>query len=427
MTQHIRVMQYQIVKPCNGDWSTLAKVLSYLQNATRQVLNKTIQLCWEWQGFGSDYKRKFGENAVDRELLGYSLFGFCYHQLRQEFPLIHSSNISQSIQRAVLRWNSDAPEILNGVKSVPCYKRGVGVDLHKDTVRLKRGKNNEFVVSMNLLSLIGRKEFGFKSAALDTVIKVADGRQRQIFSRVLSGEYGLGACQIVCHKRKWFLQMRYKLAVKERQLNSNHILAVRMGIERPLYIAFSHTSSRVTLNGDNVTAFRKKFMARYAGMIRQKTMQGGGNIGRGKAKRFERIESMRTKISGFQKSLNHKYSRIIVEQAVLNRCGTIQIESPNVIRRQTAFLGNWAYFDLKRKVEYKAQQLGIKVVCLKTRDYEQRCSQCGHLNAVRETSKVLSGAYARSFFCESCGLLTTVDENAVQNLTLPNKPVMSQD
>lgn len=37
------------------DYNTICGVLWDLQWETREIKNKTVQLCWEWSGFSSDY------------------------------------------------------------------------------------------------------------------------------------------------------------------------------------------------------------------------------------------------------------------------------------------------------------------------------------------------------------------------------------
>ena len=40
------------------DYKTVCKILFDLQRQTRELKNKTIQLCWEWHQFSSDYYKK---------------------------------------------------------------------------------------------------------------------------------------------------------------------------------------------------------------------------------------------------------------------------------------------------------------------------------------------------------------------------------
>ncbi len=60
-----------------------------LQNETRRLKNKAIQLLWEWNGFSSDYKEKYGEypSAENQaEILSYKsgMRGYLYDFLKNE-------------------------------------------------------------------------------------------------------------------------------------------------------------------------------------------------------------------------------------------------------------------------------------------------------------------------------------------------------
>jgi len=54
-------MRFQIVKLVNL-WDVIGKILREIQRETRTALNKTIQLCWEWQGFSAKYKKLLALN-----------------------------------------------------------------------------------------------------------------------------------------------------------------------------------------------------------------------------------------------------------------------------------------------------------------------------------------------------------------------------
>lgn len=75
----MKVMRYQIIKPLDVSWDEFGKVLRSIQKETRKVLNHTINLCWEYQGFSSEYKEVKGIYPVKREILNYSsMHGYAY-------------------------------------------------------------------------------------------------------------------------------------------------------------------------------------------------------------------------------------------------------------------------------------------------------------------------------------------------------------
>ena len=58
-----RIPLISVVTDLSGNeipYSDICKILWELQNETRSVKNKTIQLLWEWSNFSSEYKKQFG-------------------------------------------------------------------------------------------------------------------------------------------------------------------------------------------------------------------------------------------------------------------------------------------------------------------------------------------------------------------------------
>ena len=86
---------------------------------------------------------------------------------------------------------------------------------------------------------------------------------------------------------------------------------------------------------------------------------GKGRRGHGYRTRVKPVMRIGDKIARFKDTINHRYSRYIVDMAVKNNCGVIQMEDLKGISKNNIFLKNWPYFDLQKKIEYKAKEKGI--------------------------------------------------------------------
>ena len=149
-------------------------------------------------------------------------------------------------------------------------------------------------------------------------------------------------------------------------------------------------------------------------MLRQGKNCGDGRIGHGIATRNKPVYSIEDKIARFRDTANHKYSRALIDYAVKNQCGVIQMEDlTGITSESNRFLKNWSYYDLQTKIENKAKEAGIKVVYIKPRYTSQRCSRCGYID--RENRP----AQAR-FICQNpeCGFEENADYNASQNISI---------
>ena len=77
------------------------------------------------------------------------------------------------------------------------------------------------------------------------------------------------------------------------------------------------------------------------------------------------------------------------------------------------FLRDWTYFDLRQKIQYKAEEAGIEFRIVDPRYTSQRCSQCGHIDKNNRPKWEKGQAF---FACTNCGFSANADYNASLNL-----------
>ncbi|MGL4573044.1 MAG: RNA-guided endonuclease TnpB family protein [Clostridium sp.] len=158
---------------------------------------------------------------------------------------------------------------------------------------------------------------------------------------------------------------------------------------------------------------------------------GQGRCGHGYNTRMKVVNKVRNKVSNFADTFNHKYSKYIVDFAVKNGCGVIQMEDLSGITSKTkeSFLKNWSYYDLQQKIIYKAREKGIKAGVYKnnknkvTETYmvnprytSKRCSNCGNIHKDNRDCKKDQA----KFECKICGHSENADINASKNIAIPH-------
>ncbi|KJE26337.1 hypothetical protein LG52_2467 [Geobacillus kaustophilus] len=206
-------------------------VLREIQKETRIALNKTIQLCWEYQGFSADYKQIHGQYPKPKDILGYtSMHGYAYNRLKNEFSKIASANLAQTIKRAVDKWNSDLKEILRGDRSIPSFRKDCPIDIVKQSMKIQKC-NDGYVLSLGLINREYKNELGRKNGVFDVLIKANDKTQQTILERIINGDYTYTASQIINHKNKWFINLTYQFEAKEAALDPNNVMGV---VSRPI-------------------------------------------------------------------------------------------------------------------------------------------------------------------------------------------------
>jgi len=138
----------------------------------------------------------------------------------------------------------------------------------------------------------------------------------------------------------------------------------------------------------------------------------------------------------FQKWLNHNISKQLVQETkqigadlafedLTNiRESLNQKPKSKTERRRT---NNWAFYQQRLFVGYKANIAGVKVVFVPPA-YSQTCSRCGHIHPVKGKSY----RNGKVFKCGHCGFEHDADINAANNIaaleksvSLPESPRMS--
>jgi len=399
------------------DYKTVNEILLGLQRATREIKNKTIQLCWEYEGFSSDYKEKYGIYPNKKDVLGYTLIkDYIYNQLKDKY-CVYSSNLNMSIRETCIKFKNDSKEITAGMRSIASYKSDQPLDLHTDAIKLGFD-GAEYWCELGLLNKSGKKKYNLKDNFRFKML-VKDNSTRVILQRCIDKIYKVSASKLKYNKKKkkWELALSYAFTPeKSEMLDENKILGVDLGMVCPVTASVYGSPARLTIRGDKITAFRKQVEARRNQLLRQGRYCGDGRIGHGIKTRNKPAYSIEDKIARFRDTENHIMSRALIDYAVKNNCGTIQMEDLTGVTEEAGrFLKNWTYFDLQSKIKYKADEVGIKVVKIKPQYTSQRCSKCGFIDT--NNRKIQS-----EFRCMNpeCGFTENADYNASQNISIKN-------
>jgi len=390
--------------------------LFYIQHRASHAKNRTIQVCWEWENMKVAYRYEHGVNPDIKEFSEglTSVSGYANRILKHEFPEMYSANLSVLIQNAQKAFKNAQLEMQRGERSVLSYKANGPIDIHNKQVQLYQ-VGNKFYVSLGIFSRPYIKEKGYESTHIDFELYRLGGSQQEIVRRCLTGEYQIGISKLIYNEKKrcWFLNLTYKFTpIKQQGLDPEKIMGVDLGIACVAYMGFTFQKERYIIEGGEVDHFRQKTEARKRSLQRQGKYCGEGRKGHGYDTRTEPVQKIRDAIARFRNTANDKYSHFIIQKAVENGCGTIQMEDLHGLS-EGKFLKDWTYYDLRQKVEYKAAEKGITVLFVNPRYTSQRCSQCGYIDRENRPKAEKGQAY---FHCLQCGCEMNADYNASLNL-----------
>ena len=182
-------------------------------------------------------------------------------------------------------------------------------------------------------------------------------------------------------------------------IDTTEVLGIDLGI-----VNIAADSDGETFSGEAIARSRRKYAHRRRNLQRKQTRS---------AKR--KLRWLKGRQHRFQADTNHRISKQIV--AVAQRTGrAIALEDLQGIRSrvtarkpQRARLHNWAFFQLRSFISYKAALAGVPVVLVDPRYTSQDCPVCGHRAKGNRPTR-------DHFKCQRCAFAGAADTVAATNI-----------
>jgi putative transposase len=179
----------------------------------------------------------------------------------------------------------------------------------------------------------------------------------------------------------------------------------------------AHTLQGDSFSGQHITKLRDKY-AELRARLQHKAAKGTRSTRRRCRQLLQRLSGQERR---FQAQVNHTISYRLIQQAQQTN-QAIALEDLTGIRERTNGLprskterrrsNNWAFFQLRTFLEYKAIKFGVKLVLVDLRYTSQTCHHCLHIHPERGES-YRSG---KLFRCGHCGWRGNADLNGAKNI-----------
>lgn len=286
------------------------------------------------------------------------------------------TNLNQNISSTYKNYSLD---VERGIRTIPNYKRGIPVPFsikQRGELMLKRRDDGSIYVLFPL-GLEWDLSFGRDRS-----------NNREIIERVLSGQYDVGNSSIQESKnRKRFLLLVVKIPKESRNLNPDRIVGVDLGINIPLYAALNDNDYGGTGIGSREQFLNMRMRMDAKKRELQRNLRQSTNGGHGRAQKLQALERFEGKERNWVHLQNHIFSKSIIEYALKNNAGAIQMERLTGFGRDKNdevdsdfkfILRYWSFFELQTIIEYKANAAGIEVRYVDPYHTSQTCSFCGH-------------------------------------------------
>jgi putative transposase len=410
-----KVMRYSLVWDNKTiEYKDLCYMLYRVQDDVRKIENRAVQLAMEWFDFSSDYKKQYGVYPNDKDIHGKAYYNFIYNKCAEEFTLLQTANLNALTHRVSNKVKGEIMNIRKGVISIPSYRSNQPIPLVKESIKLEQANSKVWNGTFSIFSRLGVKQFSLSSGQLSFKVKIDSPSQRAIIERI-GNDYRITESQLLYDEKKkvWYLNLGYSFKPHTIVgLEKERILGIDLGVKIPVMAAVNDGHQRFCIPDDEITQFRGQVCRRRISLLRQGKWCGSGRCGHGRKTKISPADSLNHKVLNFREQWNHKVSKSIIDFAVKNQCGTIQMEDLKFISSRSKFLKSWTFYDLQNKIHYKARACGISVNYVRPSYTSQRCSQCGCIDPENRDG--------REFECKKCGFKSHADYNAAKNLSIKN-------
>ena len=206
------------------------------------------------------------------------------------------------------------------------------------------------------------------------------------------------------HKRDgtYYLHVAVKKNVEpscDEESENGVVLGVDLNVDG--YVAVTSTGAFLG-NADYLTHRRDEYERRRGNLQRTETRSA-----------HLTIQSIGDRFARWSADYLHRVSKAIVQEAVENECTAIAFENLTHIRGRISNASKfqeWAFRELQRHVDYKAEEYSIEVDDVAPAYTSQRCShgECGFTHEDNRDGE--------EFECQKCGKQLHSDYNAARNI-----------
>ena len=419
-------------KCLNKDMKEIKKIIRDFNYDSCRAANKAMRM---WLFHTQDMMemkaidKEFNIAKYEKEKYGKSYRNVIEGEMKLLMPYANTLNVGTLHQQLVQNdWGRIKKDVLNYRGQISRYKLDTPYFIKNNNYTLRN--HNGYFVDIAFFNKEGLKQYGYKVGhKFEFQIDKIDNNKKSTINKIINGEYKQGSAQIsISQKGKIELIISFGFEKEIADiLNPNKILGVDLGIVNTATIIaydkdldqYDYFSwKRNVIDGSELIKFRQKYYNLRREMSIASKYAGEGRIGHGYKTKMKPVDRVRNKVANFADTINHKYSRYIVDFAVKNKCGVIQMEDLSGATANTheKFLKEWSYYDLQTKIEYKAKEVGIQIVKINPKYTSKRCNQCGNIH---DDNRDCKNNQAK-FKCTVCGHEDNADINAAKNIAMPD-------
>lgn len=412
-----KVLKLKIICPTNMDWNTLDEQLNITNKTLYLLKNKTITMYHVLKDKELRWNNEHPNDKVNKDKLekwyGYKSYdSIIAKDLIPEFKTCGTYNriLRNAIRESIKEYDKIFKEILKGNKTVPSFNQNQPIPISNQCIKIIDKSHIRFPI----FSKDKMKSLGLNVNKGQPIVKFKTSNKytKNIIHSILNGQYVIRDSHIQIDKKSVYINLVYKdTQVKQVAVDKNKILGLDLGISKAITMQVADTKKHDYIDGGEIEAFRQRVNKQRRQKQNQLKYCSDNRHGHGRKTLLKPLKHLEHKIENFKNLTNHRYSKYIVDYAIKNGCGTIQMEDLTGISSDDSFLKIWSYYDLQEKIKYKANEYGIDVIMINPKHTSQRCHHCGYISKDNRKTQ-------EQFKCVNCGHTTNADLNASRNIAM---------
>ncbi len=372
-------------------------------------------------------KDEFIKSLGGKNLQGY-IYTYLVEYLKKlppEEQYINSYTYCSISKNVVDKYTTDQKDVDKGHRTVAFYKntQPIPINIKAPPKITESGEKVKNLGKEWFNKYDNEYTFKFKSLKkhqmeLSLIFGRDKSNNRAIIDRLYNNDpnYKLCDSKIQIVDKDIFLLLTYKQfdVKRNEELDINKVLGVDIGMKCAAYVATNFSEYRQMIGERKFVLMKTKLQIEKDKRLIQKNSKFSRG-GHGRQRKLQKLNDYRKYEFNFRSTFNHKMAKEIVDIALSQRTGQINIEDLSSIplkEKNNRVLRNWSYFDLLSKIEYKAKKHNIIVNKINPAYTSQKCNECGEMGERPKQDTFI----CKNQNCKSFNKIINADYNAARNM-----------
>jgi len=330
-----------------SEWRFLARnsaneLLSFLYSVDRLHYNKFLN---------DDQKKELGIIGNQGEPMMESTASsvLLLEKMKGKIPLNVTNCLHQEVTK---KYRDTRNALLKGNASLYTYRNNVPIPFSVQSIK-------------NLHWNEERKSFLF--CLFGIPFRIILGRDKsnnkKVFEDIVAGQLRVSnpSLNIDDIKKKFFLHFDIDMSVNKRELDKKRYINAVLSADVPIIAGYNGFEKEI----GNKEEFTHRLLQLQVAIKRAKINSRYTAEGKGRKRKNQALGRLLEKEKDYINTRIHTYTKLLIEYAIENRCGTINlinfVDKERNKKKEPLLLKSWTYCGIRQKLDYKARLNGIDI------------------------------------------------------------------